>query len=197
MLLSLLSMLNVALLPIYDIWDGPFPENPVYTSLDVIRILISDNDALSYWVVLFSLALFLSGFITFLFALSEGKIMQRVIPALGILAVVALLLRNAEQIGTDSVIGKNANVCIGVWTGLLLLILSLAVACIPVRKRLWEPIPSRAIGGTVSGVQQPMSQTPEEPSLCETEFEKSFCPNCGQKIMKPSKFCGHCGFRLE
>lgn len=36
MLLSLLSMFNVALLPIYDVWDGPFPEDPVYTSLDVV-----------------------------------------------------------------------------------------------------------------------------------------------------------------
>lgn len=65
MLLSLLSMFNVALLPIYDVWDGPFPEDPVYTSLDVVRILFSDSDALQYWVVEFSLVLFIAGVLTF------------------------------------------------------------------------------------------------------------------------------------
>lgn len=196
MLLSLLSMFNVALLPIYDVWDGPFPEDPVYTSLDVVRILFSDSNALQYWVVEFSLVLFIAGVLTFLFALSEGRIMQRVIPLLGILAVAFLLLTNANQIGWDSVVGEDANVCIGVWTGLLLMIISLVVAFIPVHERSWNP-PFLMDGTGANGMQLHTPQAPVEPFLRETELKKNFCPNCGRKIMKPSKFCGNCGFHLE
>lgn len=196
MLLSLLSMLNVIFLPIYDVWGGLFPEDPDYNFLDVIQLLISDSDALGYWVVEFSLLLFIAGFLTFLFAISEGQIMQRVVPLLGILAVTFTLLRNGNQNGWDSVIGEDSNVCIGVWTGLLLMIISLAVTFIPVHERSWNP-PSLMAWPHANSVQQPEFQAPVEPFSSEMELEKNFCPNCGQKIMKPSKFCGKCGFHLE
>lgn len=126
---SVLAVLNVMFVPIFDVWGGLFPSNPDSIFWDVI----SGNCESNEWVFIFTLTILIPSGLMLLFSILKAKVLARIAGFGGVICLIALLVRFVSEYEFSYLFDfDDGNLCIGLWIGLLLFI---AMACIPTKKK--------------------------------------------------------------
>ena len=116
---SVLAVLNVMFVPIFDVWGGLFPSNPDNNFWDVI----SGNCESNEWVFIFTLAILIPSGLMLLFSILKTKVLAR----------IAGFVRFVSEYEVSYLFDfDDGNLCIGLWIGLLLFVI---MACIPTKKK--------------------------------------------------------------
>lgn len=187
--LSVFALLNVMFVPIFDVWGGLFPSDVDYNFFDVLKMISKDGgDAWDYWVVQFTITIFVPSLIMFVASLTGSKGFFVTVNVIGIL----LWIRQIVYYGMDNDFDgsfdfDDGNVSIGTWIAIGIFVISLIIA-LSSRKS----IPNTT--------HQPQPQTYQPP--LETNHPPMpqqdkviICPKCGSK-MAGGSFCTNCGTKL-
>lgn len=126
---SVLAILNVMFVPIFDVWGGLFPSDPDSNFWDVI----SGNCESNEWVFVFTLTILIPSVLMLLFSILKAKVLARIAGFGGVICLIALLVRFVSEYEVSYLFDfDDGNLCIGLWIGLLLFIV---MACIPTKKK--------------------------------------------------------------
>jgi len=126
---SVLAVLNVMFVPIFDVWGGLFPSNPDNNFWDVI----SGNCESNEWVFIFTLAILIPSGLMLLFSILKTKVLARIAGFGGVICLIALIVRFVSEYEVSYLFDfDDGNLCIGLWIGLLLFVI---MACIPTKKK--------------------------------------------------------------
>ena len=126
---SVLAVLNVMFVPIFDVWGGLFPSNPDSNFWDVISGNCESNEC----VFIFTLAILIPSGLMLLFSILKAKVIARIAGFGGVICLIALLVRFVSEYEVSYLFDfDDGNLCIGLWIGLLLFVI---MACIPTKKK--------------------------------------------------------------
>lgn len=129
---SVLAILNVMFVPIFDVWGGLFPSNPDSNFWDVI----SGNCESDEWVFIFTLAILIPSGLMLLCSILKAKVLARIAGFWGLICLIALLVRFVSEYEFSYLFDfDDGNLCIGLWIGLLLFVV---MACIPTKKKQFK-----------------------------------------------------------
>ena len=186
LVLSVISLLNIMLIPTFDVWGGIFPGKIDYDFFYAIEAFFTDRDSWSEWVVIFSMSIFIPSILMLLISLFDSKAGFTITSLLGLtseLYVLALYISQNEMY--EVLPSDDCSIAIGTWTALLIFIISLFVG-IKSRKK-----------SSSKDINQSNVSVVTNNSVNQVVIERgSFCPNCGKKIDRQSPFCGNCGYEF-
>lgn len=130
-IISILALLNVIFIPVFDVWGGLFPSSPDYNFFDVMEYLFTGENW-TYNVFLFTMAIFIPTIIMLIFAILGLKRPAKISAIAGIICVVVRLICFAVEYGVDYLYDfDDGNISIGFWIGFCLFIV---MALIKIRK---------------------------------------------------------------
>lgn len=184
-IISMIALINVIFVPIFDVWGGLFPSDPDGNFFYVVEALFNDPEAFFEWVVMFTAAAFIPGVLMLIFSVSNNKTGVKVCAGLGIVLIVLLLLSHTSQNGTESLSPEDGNIAIGTWIALVLFVAALVVS-------FQEKTNARNIGG-YTGVT---SNSQVQASQHGYPIQVNFCEKCGAKVKNGERFCKNCGAKL-
>ncbi len=191
LIVSILSLLNVLFVPVFDVWGGLIPSQPEESFFDAVELIFTESDAFQYWIVIFEMTIFIPSVLMLVASLIHKKSFCIAAPTIGILLWLQLMLRYTAQNGVEEVLHfDDCSVSIGTWIAAVLFAAAFVIA-----------VTSK------NGNRQAVSQTPAaflpRPPAAGTTVEKqgmisrgAFCPNCGSQINAAALFCGKCGHKL-
>ncbi len=135
--LSLIALLNVIFVPIFDMWGGLFPESVEYDFFDVMDMVMNDDNCWDYRVVALTMSIFVPTVLMFVMALLGSKPLFLIVDAVGIILVVKQLIDYSDQVGNLSKIFDTSwtSISIGNWTALGLFGISFLVALFSKKKK--------------------------------------------------------------
>lgn len=129
LIVSVVALINVMFVPIFDVWGGLFPGKPEDNFWDVI----SGHCDSDQWVVVFTVAIFVPTVMMLLFSVIKTQKLAKIAGAVGVVWMVIDLIRFVSQYEFDYLFDfDDGNISIGLWIGLGLFI---AMVCIPTKKR--------------------------------------------------------------
>jgi len=70
---SILALLNVMFVPIFDVWGGLIPSDVDTTFFEVIEAVFEDEDCWRHWVVIFTMSIFIPSLFMFIAALCGSR----------------------------------------------------------------------------------------------------------------------------
>lgn len=184
LIMSILALVNVLFVPIFDVWGGLFPSSPDYNFFDVIEKLVKDADNWNMWVVQISVLIAIPSIFMLIFSLTNSRKLCAASAGIGIV----LWLKNIIQFIDENEMSEvfdfdDCSISIGTWIAFFLFVAVLIVSlCIGHKKPVQQtPLTSTyAAGGMVE-----QNNTPA--------ISVKFCPKCGTAIESGRKFCGKCG----
>lgn len=186
-MVSVLSILNILFLPIFDVWGGFFPSNPDGNFLYVVESFFTDSDSWDEWIVILTLSLFVAAVLILVSSLIGKKTFSIIATIIGIAVWIIDFSTYVSQNETyDWIPSDDCNICVGFWIAIILFVVSFVLA---VNQK--TSISNKAI--------QKMNNLSVETdnSVNQVVIDKgTFCPNCGNKIDKQSVFCGNCGYKF-
>lgn len=200
-ILSVMSLLNVLFVPIFDVWGGLFPSSPEYSFFDVVEMIFEDSDAWSYWPVILTVSIFIPVVLMLIASTMQNRTFILISSGLGMF----LWLKNTgsymKQIGDLEDVFMNlfdfddGNICIGWYVAIALFV---AVFIVAIKNKN-----SQAVGTKSVNITQKNTYPSEPPkigtsnNINQVEIEiGNFCPNCGKEINKAVQFCGNCGYKF-
>lgn len=190
-ILSVIALLNVLFVPIYDVWGGLFPSNPDNNFFDVLEYVFEGE--FSYWIVLFTIWIFIPVIAMLITSFTDGVIGFKLSSGFGAVVLIVNMLRYVDQNGMDELFDfDDGSVAIGTWIALVVFILSLIIVK---KAKKGQFAPNKQI---ISEINRTNSPAQEETSQ-DNQFvkNKKFCPNCGTELDANAVFCGKCGFKLN
>lgn len=186
--LSVFALLNAMFVPIFDVWGGLFPSDVDDNFFEVIEMIFKDGgDAWDYWVVQFTITIFVPSLMMFVASLSGRKRFFVTVNIIGILMWILQIILYVIDNGLedDPFDFEDGNVSIGTWIALVIFVISLIIA-LSSRKS----IPNTA---HQPQTYQPPLETSQHPMLEQDKVK--VCPKCGFK-MDGEAFCTNCGTKL-
>lgn len=189
-ILSVLSLLNVMFVPVFDVWGGVFPGKIDYDFFYAINAFFTDKDSWYEWVVEFSIAIFVSSVFMLIASLLNSKTGFAITSLIGLISELKILASFASQNESYEIIpSDDCSISIGTWTALAIFIISFIVALTSNKnKGEQHSAPLQAVEVETSNY----CEQPIQPAIKRGDF----CPNCGNKIDKQSVFCGNCGYKF-
>lgn len=125
-IISILALINVVFVPVFDVWGGLLPSNPEDTFFDAIGYALQGE--FDFWVTRFTLALFVPSVFMLLFAILGLKKAAKISSAAGIALIIAGLIHFVFEYGISYLFDfDDGNLSIGLWIGLGLFIVMLFV----------------------------------------------------------------------
>ena len=127
--ISVLALLNVLFVPIYDVWGGLFPKHPEKNFLDAIDYLFKGEFDL--WLVQFTFVLFIPTVFMLIFSLLGKKRAAKISAGIGIALIVWESINffspgNGNEL-TDVFDFDESNISIGFWIGIALFIAMIVI----------------------------------------------------------------------
>ena len=188
-ILSVLALANVILVPVFDVWGGLFPSNPDNNFLDVVEYVFEGE--VSYWVVLFTLTIFIPSLFMLIFSFSDGSKMFKAASGAGIIFMIITLIRFVSQNDFGELFDfDDGNISIGTWIALSLFIISF-FAVKSRNDKQFKPN-KKYIDNLNNAYASNVTSTPTVDSP-----KMKFCPECGSKMEASAMFCGSCGFKIN
>ncbi len=189
LIFSLLALANVMFVPIFEVWGGLFPQDVDDNFLDVLEYAIEGD--FSYWVVCFTLAIFIPSFFMLVFSFSDSAKAFRCSAAAGILFVLYWLIRFVAQYEIDYLFDfDDGNISIGTWIGFFLFIIAF-IAVHDERKQSYVPVQGQTGNMNVTGNSEVSDNVEVNPAPA-----KNFCSQCGSKITESAEYCEKCGHKI-
>ncbi len=122
-IISILAMLNIIFVPVFDVWGGLFPSHAEDDFFDVMYYLFYDTDAWSYNVFRFTIAIFIPTVIMLLTSILGLRKAAKVAGVGGILWLIIELILFVDEYGISYLFDfDDGNISIGLWVGLALFI---------------------------------------------------------------------------
>lgn len=119
--ISLLALLNVIFVPIFDVWGGLFPTNPEYGFFDVMEYAF--KGVFDTWVIWFTLLLFIPSVFMLVFSVLGFKKVAWISSLIGIVMMCMALIKFVFDYEISYLFDyDDGNICIGLWIGLGLFI---------------------------------------------------------------------------
>ena len=165
-IISILALLNVIFIPIYDVWGGLFPEHPETTFIDAMEAAAEGH--FEYWVVIFTLIYFIPAICMFFSSFTKSNVAFKTFASLSfVAAIIALLNCIGQQLELfehlEYVLGpEETSISIGTWIGLFLDFLALVAVPKPKEDKptaAAAPVAYVPVQYPVNNYQQPV-QTP-------------------------------------
>ncbi len=132
-IISILALLNVIFIPIFDVWGGLFPEHPEANFAEVMEAAAEGH--FEYWVVILTLIYFIPSVCMFFSSFTKSNVAFKTFASLGfVAAILALLSCISQQLelfeSLEYVLGpEETSISIGTWIGLFLYFL--AIVAVP------------------------------------------------------------------
>lgn len=186
-LLSVLSLLNIMFIPVFDVWGGVFPGDIDYDFFYAINAFFMDKDSWYEWVVEFSLAIFIPSLLMLIASFFNSKTGFAITSLLGFISELKVLGSFASQNELYEIIpSDDCSISIGAWTALAIFIISFIVALTSNKNK----------SNYHSELQQSVEIDAGNSSNHIVIEKGTFCPNCGNKRDGQSLFCGKCGHKF-
>lgn len=123
-ILSILALLNVIFIPVFDVWGGLFPYNADDDFFSVIGYVFDGE--FDYWVVIFTLAIFIPSMLMFLASFSNSILSFKLSAGAGLLAMFIVLAKYVYENDFWYLYDfDDGNISIGTWIALTIFIISL------------------------------------------------------------------------
>ncbi len=214
-LLSTAALLNVMFMPIFELFGGILPENPRDNLFTVIELLLDDFNNWDYWVVQFTVLIFIPTLFMFIFSLIGSKGLCVASSSVGLFLLVYKMIDYVAYCEDIEYLLNFDDTCvsIGTWIALLIFFVGFIVSLCSVRKINQNPAQCYQTAYQYSSTCQtnPMQfneQQPYAPVLHNnTRFvENSLYQNQGdseklQPVVEDSKpqvlFCRNCGTKIN
>ena len=178
--LSLLGLLNIVFVPVFDVWGGLFPSKPEDNFFEVIEEIFTNENAWNRWVVLFTISIFVPCVFMFISSLLNSRNAFLAFSIVGLIAETSIILKYIDQNNpTDYLPSDDCNIAVGVWVALILFILSTIIGLIKTESHVTVNI--------VNEVTEPI-YIQQQPNR--------FCSKCGSEIEADANFCERCGNKL-
>lgn len=206
-LLSVIAVLNVMLVPVFDVWGGLYPDDVEDTFFDVMEMIKGDSDCWDHWVVILTMIIFIPSLLMLIMSLIGSRPLFIIANAAGIFFWFKEIRDYCDQYGTEVLFDfEDGSVCIGTWIAIALFIISFLVV-LGAKKRdneseyVMEEVNSPAREAVVC-----VSPQPEESAYLSakanmmsefTETVRNYCPECGEPAEEGNVFCGKCGHKLQ
>ncbi len=186
-ILSILSLLNIVLIPSFDTWAGLIPSDYENTFFDAIGDIFTDSDAIHYWSVIIVLSVFIPSVLMLVSAVLDKKVLYSISSALGIILWFRTTISYICQYDIEEFFDfVDGSLSIGFWIALIIFIIAFVVG-----------IMSKKDVSEVQAVNNRKFSVETNNSVNQVMIAKgTFCPNCGNKIDKQSVFCGNCGYKF-
>lgn len=186
-ILSILSLVNIMLVPSFDIWEGLIPSDYENTFFDAIGDIFTDSDAIHYWSVIIVLSVLIPSILMVISAVLDNKVLYSMSSALGIILWFRTAISYIRQYDIGDFFDfDDGSLSIGFWIALIIFIIAFIVG-----------IMSKKFFSEVQAVNNRKFSVETNNSVNQVMIEKgTFCPNCGNKIDKQSVFCGNCGYKF-
>ena len=129
LILPVILLVSILLIPMYDTWQGIIPGEDAYTVPVIFETLVSEEDALHYWPVIFFLSALIPAIILLITALIHNKWLSVAASGLGTLLLLIRLFGFIGKNGADEVFKlDDCSICIGFWIALILFIVNFIYA---------------------------------------------------------------------
>ena len=141
---SILALLNVMFVPLFDVWGGLFPSHPDETFWDVV----TGGCEPEQWIFVFTLAALVPSVLMLLFSLLKAKVLARLAGAAGLIWMIADLIFYVNQYEIDYLFDfEDGSLCIGLWIAVLLFLIMTVMPAGKSRSSVTpqEPIPGVTI----------------------------------------------------
>lgn len=198
-ILSVVALLNVMFVPIFDVWGGLFPSDVEYNFADVIEDIFKDSDAWRHWAVIITMSIFIPTLIMFFISLTGKKGLFITANVIGIVIWFKQIIDyGMEDNGFERLFDlDDCSISIGTWIAIILYIICFVIA-----------ISSKKKINAIPQAQPSHSTVPNIPIIKDAYIETdnilpiqnhivTKCPNCGEKISSNNLFCGSCGQKVE
>lgn len=185
--LSVLSLLNIILVPSFDTWEGLIPSDYENTFFSAIKDIIADSDAIHYWSVIIVFSVFVPSVLLLVSAVLDKKVLYSLSSALGIILWFRTAISYIRQYDIGDFFDfDDGSLSIGFWIALIIFIIAFIVGIMSKN--------NYSVNHTVNNKRFAVETNN---SINQVIIEKgSFCPNCGNKIDNQSVFCGNCGYKF-
>lgn len=199
--LSVLSLLNVLFVPIFDVWGGLFPNSPEYSFFDVVEMIFEDSYAWHYWPVILTVSVFVPISLMLVASITGNRTFILIASGSGIILWLRNMFSYMRQIGDledifmDLFDFDDGNICIGWYIAIALFV---AVFLVALTNQNPKSVKAPSIDNSQKSIYIPESKKIEtDNSINQIAIERGrFCPNCGKEINKASQFCGNCGYKF-
>lgn len=209
-IISILALLNVIFIPIFDVWGGLFPEDPDTNFFETIECAL--NGELEYWFVIFTLIYFIPSVFMFFSSFTKSNVAFKLFASLGFIAAVLALLncivQQADLYGSLEYVfePEGTSISIGTWIGLLLYFLAI-VAVPKVKEKSSTPANAQTayipVQYPVNNYQQypqyPAYNNNPQPSFNNAQSVPKMsgvyyrCQKCNALLEPGQQFCTVCG----
>lgn len=130
LVLSVLAMVNVVFVPLFDVWGGLFPSNPDDNFFEVVEMLIKDADHNWHlWVVEITVSIFIPCVFMLIFALTGSRKLCAASAGIGILSWLGIMIHYIKENEMSDVFDlDDSSISIGTWIAILLFVVTLIVS---------------------------------------------------------------------
>ncbi len=183
--LSIVALLNVIVVPVFDVWGGLFAKNATkFTFFHVIESIFEDPDNWNLWVVQITLSILLPSIFMFIFSLVGARKLYITSTIVGIVLWFRIIVQFISQKGVSYVFDfDDCSISIGTWIAIVLFVIALITSLVSKGK---------TNGNSVSYITNNVTPNHET----EPVVQMKFCPKCGAEIKGNISFCGKCGQKL-
>ncbi|MDO4731246.1 MAG: zinc ribbon domain-containing protein [Clostridia bacterium] len=203
---SILALLNVMFVPIFDVWGGLIPSDVDTTFFEVIEAVFEDEDCWRHWVVIFTMSIFIPSLFMFIAALCGSRGFFITSNVIGIIIWFKQIIDyGMEDDGfSDMFDFDDCSISIGTWIAIGIFVVSFLVALSSKKKA--ETNSGAGYVPAASGGSYPVEMKMMDGPLGGPNAEivppvatvvPKFCPKCGTETNGDTKFCGKCGHKVE
>lgn len=187
--LSVVALLNVIVVPVFDVWGGLFAKNATkFTFFHVIESITEDPNNWNLWVVQITLSIFLPSLFMLIFSLVGARKLFITSTIVGIVLWFRIIIQFISQKGASYVFDfDDCSISIGTWVAIILFVISLIISLVSKGKTNSNFVSymTNNSGGFTSINHSTQSVIP-----------KKFCPKCEAEIQSNFSFCEQCGCKL-
>lgn len=128
-MLSVIALLNVIFVPIFDVWGGIFPSEVDDDFFEIVDKVFNDSSAFRHWSVNITVSIFISCVLMLISSIIGNKSFSILTAFSGIAGSLYTVLGYGEEKGFEKVIDfDDGNISIGSWIAIILFILSFFIA---------------------------------------------------------------------
>lgn len=181
-ILSVVVLLNIMFVPIFDVWGGLFPSDVDRDFFDVLECFFENDDAWSLWVVQLTISFSMSAVLMLIMSLVGRK---GLFIAANIIAIVVwfkqIIVDYVGEDGFNALLDfEDGNISIGTWTTIMLFVASFIIVLSSKKKE--DGCPNIIISRNV------------ERNISENVIS---CSACGAFVTEGCTYCNHCGAKVK
>lgn len=187
---SVLAIVNILFMPVFEVWGGLFPSDRELYFLDVITIFFegyywySPSESWNMWIVQLTTFILLPSIAMLVGAIINNRKVFGASALAGVILEGRILINYIIQEGIESLLDiEDCSISIGSWIAILLF--SLAFIC------------SLSDSDCTVSVSEECNVNLIETKEENNESSLKFCSQCGDSISDDYVFCIKCGMKIN